>query len=296
VGRRIAVFGHANLEIVIPAGPFPIAYEPDRALTSGEISVGVSGTAYNEAIALWKLGSHVELCVSHAADDPVAAFLLASQPDHARLRITRVPIPRQPLTAVLLGDQGMRLILNDYRGNGSWQHDPAQAARLARGCELAVIPFGTANTRLAEHAADLGVPVACDLHAIGGFDGPHEPFGQAADLLFMSDERLPCAAEEWLERVMSRWPCRIAVLGQGARGATLAVRGEHRYVHVPAVAAAPVVSTLGAGDALCAAFIDGYTRGLDPGSALRRAARYAAAKLAYPGGAQGLLTEEEFEL
>lgn len=96
--RRVAVFGNANLEIVIPAGPFPIPYQPDR-LTAGEITVGVSGTAYGE-----------------------------------------------------------RLILNDHRGNGPWQHDPAQAARIARGCDLAVIPFGPASTRLAEHAAGLGLP------------------------------------------------------------------------------------------------------------------------------------------
>jgi sugar/nucleoside kinase (ribokinase family) len=53
------------------------------------------------------------------------------------------------------------------------------------------------------------------------------------------------------------------------------------------------ISTLGAGDALCAAFLDGYTRGLDPAAALRRAAVYASAKLAHAGGAQGLLTAGE---
>jgi sugar/nucleoside kinase (ribokinase family) len=293
--RRVAVFGHANMEIVIPAGPFPISYEPDRVLTGGQISVGVSGTAYNEAIALWQLGSHVELCVSHAADDPVAAFLTASQPDHPRLRITRVPIPRQPLTAVLLGDHGERLILNDYRGNAPWQHDPVQAARITRDCDLAVIPFGTANGRLAEHAADLGVPVACDVHAIGGLTGPHEPFCQVADLLFMSDERLSGSAEEWLRQIMTRWPCRIAVIGQGARGAIMAVRGDPRPIHVPAVTTGPVVSTLGAGDALCAAFIDGHTRGLDPRTALQRATVYASAKVAHSGGAQGLLTDGQLD-
>lgn len=245
--RRIAVFGHANLEVVVPAGPFPIAYEPDRTLRSGQITVGVSGTAYNEAIALWKLGSTVELCVSHAAGDPVAAFVTASQPSDPRLRITRVPVPRQPLTAVLLGDQGERLILNDHRGNPPWQHDPAAAARLARDCDLAVIPLGTANGLLAEHAGELGVPVACDVHAIPTLTGPHEPYCAAADLLFMSDERLAGPVEGWLEQVMARWPCRIAVVGQGARGATMAVRGEPRLVHVPAVITGPVVSTLGAG-------------------------------------------------
>jgi ribokinase len=291
--RRIAVFGQANLEVVVPAGPFPIAYEPDRPLRAGSITVSVSGTAYNEAIALWRLGCEVELCVGHAADDPVAAFLTAAQPSDPRLRITRVPVPRQPLTAVLLGDQGERLILNDYRGNPPWQHDPAVAARLAQGCDLAVIPLGTANGELAEHAAELGVPVACDVHAIPGLAGPHEPYCAAADLLFMSDERLGGPVEDWLEQVMARWPCRIAVVGQGARGATMAVRGDPRLVHVPAVTTGPVVSTLGAGDALCAAFIDGYTRGLEPRAALERAAVYASAKLAHPGGSAGLLTAEE---
>ena len=72
---------------------------PVNDLVAGQISVGVSGTAYNEAIALWKLGSHVELCVSHAADDPVAAFLVASQlasPGRRRSSRVRVPRPRRP--------------------------------------------------------------------------------------------------------------------------------------------------------------------------------------------------------
>jgi len=131
--------------------------------------------------------------------------------------------------------------------------------------------------------------------AIGGLHGDHEPFCEAADILFISDERLSVPAGEWLEKVMDRWPCRIAVIGQGARGATMAVRGDSGLHHAPAVDAGPVASTLGAGDALCAAFLDGHARGLPPRRALARAAVYAAAKIRHIGGAQGLLSASELD-
>jgi sugar/nucleoside kinase (ribokinase family) len=88
---------------------------------------------------------------------------------------------------------------------------------------------------------------------------------------FMSDERLPLPADAWLEQVMDRWPCRIAIVGQGARGAAMAVRGDSDLHHVPAVDVGPVASTLGADDALCAGFLDGYARGLLPRMTLFRA-------------------------
>jgi sugar/nucleoside kinase (ribokinase family) len=293
-GTRFAVFGNSNMEVVIAAGQFPVPYEPSRTLPPGSIHVGVAGTAYNVGIGLWRLGHQVDLCVTQG-NDPAAAFVTAAQPRDPRLRIIPLPVPRQPVTAVLTGDHGRRLIFNEAR-EGTWQHDPARAVEIARGCDLVVLPIGSANALLAAHAGDFGAPLACDVHAISALHGDHEPYCEAAQILFMSDERLPVPVEEWLEKVMDRWPwCRIAVVGQGARGATMAVRGDSGLHHVPAVDAGPVASTLGAGDALCAGFLDGHARGLPPRSALARAAVYAAAKIRHAGGAQGLLSASELD-
>ena len=90
-----------------------------------------------------------------------------------------------------------------------------------------------------------------------------------------------------------RWPIQLAILGRGEHGATLATRGSRELHHVPAAPAGEIQSTLGAGDALCAGFLDGYTRGLPPQRALQRAAVFAAAKLAAVGGAAGFLTADE---
>jgi acarbose 7IV-phosphotransferase len=293
VPGRIAVFGNSNIEICVPAGGFPIAYEPNRTVPAGGIQVGVAGTAYNVGIGLWRLGHQVTLCVTRGQDQ-AGALAAASMPDDPRLRIIPLLVPRQPVTAVLLGDDGRRLILNEAREQAA-QHDPVRAAEAARGCDLVVVPIGSANALLAARAADFGAPVVCDVHAIGGLTGGHEPYCEAASVLFMSDERLPLPAGAWLEQVMDRWPCRIAIVGQGARGAAMAVRGDGDLHHVPAVDAGPVASTLGAGDALCAGFLDGYTRGLPPPTALARAAVFAAAKIRQAGGAQGLLSSSELD-
>ncbi len=293
VPGRIAVFGNSNVEICIPAGGFPIAYEPSRTVPAGGIHVGVAGTAYNVGIGLWRLGHQVTLCVTQGRDQ-AGVLAAASMPADPRLRIIPLPVPRQPVTAVLLGDDGRRLILNEERER-AWQHDPARAAEAALGCDLVVLPVGSANGLLAASAADFAAPLACDVHAIGGLAGDHEPYCEAADILFMSDERLPVPAGAWLEQVMTRWPCRIAVVGQGARGAAMAVRGDSGLYHVPAVDAGPVAGTLGAGDALCAGFLDGYARGLPPHAALSRATVFAAAKIRRVGGAQGLLSGSELD-
>jgi sugar/nucleoside kinase (ribokinase family) len=292
---RFAVFGHANLEVSAAIGEFPLTYTPDQSIPDG-ISVGVAGTAYNVGIGLWRLGNEVDLCVT-IGQDPVAAFVTASFPADERLRIIPASVPEQPVTVVLTGQVTQRLILLDHRAARGFRHAPATAGDILDHADVVVLPVGPVNTDLAEYLARRDrtrtATVACDVHAISGLTGPHEPFCAAADILFMSDERLPLPVQDWLAQVMDRWRVQLAVLGQGGRGATLAVRGDPQLHHVPAARTGEIVSTLGAGDALCAGFLDGYTRGLPPSEALQRATVFAAAKLAAVGGAAGFLTADQ---
>jgi len=88
---------------------------------------------------------------------------------------------------------------------------------------------------------------------------------------------------------------KIAVIGCGPDGAIGRVRGEPNAFTAVAASPRPILSTVGAGDALFAAFLDGHLRGLDPRHALARACLYAGWKIGARGAAQGLLTAAELD-
>jgi len=85
------------------------------------------------------------------------------------------------------------------------------------------------------------------------------------------------------------------VIGLGEKGALLAVRKDGFVGRFPAVYTRPVVNSIGAGDALFSAFLDGYMRTYDPFAALRRAMVFASYKIGEKGAAEGFLSEEELD-
>ncbi len=83
------------------------------------------------------------------------------------------------------------------------------------------------------------------------------------------------------------------IIKRGADGATLV--GEGAPVDAPAVAAARVVDTVGAGDAFCAGYLAALLDGLDAAAALRWGNACAAAALSVEGDLIGLPTRVELE-
>jgi ribokinase len=72
------------------------------------------------------------------------------------------------------------------------------------------------------------------------------------------------------------------VIGLGADDALLPERGE-ALVQVPSRTPRLVVSTVGAGDTLLAAFVAGWAEGLNPHAALERAVWFAGWKVGEGG-------------
>jgi acarbose 7IV-phosphotransferase len=139
-----------------------------------------------------------------------------------------------------------------------------------------------------------GKMVATDVHTIQSLDDEYNrDFIQAADILFMSDEALPCSPEEWARQIWNRWGTEIVVIGLGAQGALLSVRGDRYQERFPAVYTRPVVNTIGAGDALFSAFVHFYHLDGDPYEAMRKAVVFASYKVGEAGAAEGFLNEQE---
>ncbi|MFN8531250.1 MAG: carbohydrate kinase family protein [Anaerolineae bacterium] len=293
---KFLVAGLINLETTARMDGFPIAYQPVRFPFFGVRST-VSGVGYNLTKALHTLGHEVRF-LSLIGDD--AAGMMA------RHALTRDQLPADevlpllretPQSVILYDESGRRAINVDLKDIQETSYPPDQAEAALHWCDLAVLCNINFARPFLSRANAIGKPVATDVHTIGSLDDPYNrDYMQAADILFMSHENLPIAPDQWARAVIERFQNRIVVIGMGRDGALLAINRGADGVEVrtiPAVTTRPVVNTIGAGDALFAAFLHGHAG--DPVAALRKAALFASWKIGISGAADGFLSAAELD-
>lgn len=291
----ILVSGLINIETTVAIDGFPIVYEPVRYPFFGVRST-VSGVGYNLARALTILGHEVRLLAMIGRDDDGGRVRRSLAADGISGEFVIDRLEQTPQAAILYDPSGRRMINTDLKDIQETAYPPELFARAIVGCDLAALTTINFSRPFLAEARGRGVPVASDVHAITDLDDPYNAdFMRAADILFQSHERLPCSPNEWVKRVQSHYGNGVVVVGMGADGALLGVNTDQELQHVPAVATRPIVSTIGAGDALFSAFIDGTLRGLKPRDSLRRAVVFASYKIGAVGAAEGFLTPAELD-
>lgn len=291
----ILISGLVNIETTVRVDGFPIPYSPVRYPFFGVRST-VSGVGVNISAALATLGETVRL-LSLVGDD--AAGRLAREALRGRGLDDRTVLAQAAETAqsaILYDGEGRRQIHVDLKDVQEQVYPVELFHEAAAGCRLAVLCNINFSRPLLAQARGRGMVIATDVHAIADLDDPYNAdFMRAADILFMSHERLPAPPEEWAAAVQARYGNPIVVVGLGAEGALLALKGEAPQ-HVPAVVTRPVVNTIGAGDALFSCFLHVYAQTNDPHLAMRKAVVFASYKIGAAGAAEGFLDAEKLEV
>ena len=289
--RRILVSGLINIETTLQVEGFPIDYEPVGFPFFG-IQSSVSGVGYNVAKALTVLGDDVRF-LSLIGEDMAGKRVLESLADDGISAVRVVTALRQTPQSVILYDRtGRRAINTDLKDIQDVPYPVDQFDQVIAGCELAVLCNINFSRPFLARARAQGILVATDVHTITDLDDSYNrDFMAAASILFMSDEGLPCAAEDWVRRLWNRYGTEVAVVGLGAKGALLGVRRDHFLERLPAVQTRPIMNTIGAGDALFSAFVHGYVATGDPYAALQRAIVFASYKIGETSASQGFLDE-----
>jgi ribokinase len=287
---RIAVAGLVNVETTLKIDGFPVEYAPVRYPFFG-VGSSVSGVGYNVAKALTTLGHAVDLLTMTGEDDAarlVRHALADSGVSDAHLRPL---LANTPQSVILYDPSGRRAIFTDLKDIQERAYPVEQAAPALDAADLAVLcNINFARPLLAEAQAR-GVPIATDIHAISDLhDGYNREYMAAASVLFQSHEHLPCRPDEWIRQLWATYGTRVCVVGMGAEGALLGVLRDGSITHVPAVQTRPIVSTIGAGDALFSAFLHTYAATQDPYLSLRKAVVFASYKIGVAGAAGGFLT------
>jgi acarbose 7IV-phosphotransferase len=293
--KPILVLGLINLETTLRVDSFPVEYDPVRYLSFG-VNTSVSGVGFNIARALTILGNRARLLSFIGRDLPgqmVRATL--SQVGLAGDYLVD-DLAQTPQSVILHDALGGRQAHTDLKDIQERSYPREQFEQALVDCSLAVLCNINLSRPFLTLARQAGVPVATDVHAISDLDDAYNrDFMQAADILFMSHERLPCPPEEWVHRVRARYDPKVLVIGLGSGGALLSIKGDDFCEHLPAVRTRPVVSTVGAGDALFSCFVHYYSRTRDPYGALRRAVVFASYKIGEASGSAGFLSAQELE-
>ena len=292
---RFFVAGLINMETTLAIEGFPLQYSPDNYPFFG-IQTTVSGVGLNIAKALTKLGNLVDFAslIGKDGNGWLVRRRLAEEGISDDLILSTLLETAQ--SVIIYEKGGRRQIHTDLKDiqEQAYPIDSAQAA--LKKCDLAIICNINFSRPLLSLAKDLGKPIATDVHAQSSLDDAYnKDFFDAADILFMSDEKLPETPERMAKDVMDRFSAEIFVIGLGQKGALLAVREDNFISRFEAVRTREVVNSIGAGDALFSAFLDRFMKTSDPYAAIREAMIFASYKIGEKGAADGFLTSEELD-
>jgi sugar/nucleoside kinase (ribokinase family) len=292
---NILVAGLINIETTLRVDGFPIEYNPVRYPFHG-VDSAVSGVGYNVAKALTLLGNDIRFCAMVGKDAARTLVFQALETDCIPTEYVLDSLAKTPQSVILYDGDGRRQINVDLKDIQQRAYPEERFAAALQDASVAVLCNVNFSRRFLHTAKRIGKPVATDVHTISNLeDDYNRDYMAAADILFMSDERLPCGPEEWTRRIINRYGTEVVVIGLGAAGALMSVKSHHFMERIPAVITRPVVNTIGAGDALFSAFVHIYSRTRNPYDAIRKAMVYASYKVGATGAAEGLMNEEQLE-
>lgn len=292
---KILVSGLINIETTLQVDVFPIEYSPVNFPFFGVRST-VSGVGYNVSKALTMLGHEVAFLSLIGQDAAAALVVNALAADGIAAQYVLPELNETPQSVILYEKSGRRQIWVDLKDIQERTYPAGLFEQAAKGCDWLVLCNINFSRPLLERARRTGKRIATDVHTIASLNDPYEQdFLRAAEVLFMSDERLPCPPEEWVRSIWECFGTPIVVVGLGARGALLGLRDGGLLEQVPAVQPRPVVNTIGGGDALFSAFLHTFSTSGDALLALRKAVLFAGWKIGERSAAEGFLGAQELD-
>ncbi|MBR1693542.1 MAG: carbohydrate kinase family protein [Lachnospiraceae bacterium] len=294
---KILVSGLLNVETTLAVREFPIPYYPIDYPFFG-VSSNVSGVGYNLAKAFGALGDSVELFSFVGEDDEAERIFKHLREDGITAAGVFPTLKNTPVSVVLFDKEGKRQIYCDLKDIQEKSIDVSSDRLDAQlsACDVVAATNINFNRTLIKKAREKNKIIATDVHVLSDPDDEYnKDFMSCADLLFLSDEKLPCRPEEFLPKLEEKYHNRLIVMGMGGKGAMLLDAEKQKLYMLSAVKCKQVVNTVGAGDALFSAFIHYYIKGLGPIEALKRAQTFASIKIGFNGASLGFSDEETVE-
>lgn len=290
---KILISGLINTETTVKVKNFPIEYFPIDYPFFG-VNTKVSGVAYNLAKALKTLGDDISL-VSMIGNDFAGEYVVKEMKDiGVDTRLVDKKLSQTPSSVVLFAPDGRRQIYCDLKDVQESTYDFTK--EMYEECDIVIACNTNFNRDLLKLAKKDSKVIATDVHVLSDInDEYNKDFMEEANILFLSDEKVPVDYKEFVMSIEEKFGNDIIVLGRGSKGALMYVKSEDEFYEMPAVKVGEVINTVGAGDALFSAFLHYYAKGMNPVEALNRAQVFASYKIGFNGASEGFANEELIE-
>ncbi|MBP3915022.1 carbohydrate kinase family protein [Clostridium sp.] len=293
--NKILVSGLINIETTLKVKGFPIEYFPIDYPFFG-INSSVSGVGVNIPKALSTLNEEVKVVSLIARDDDGERVINTFKKEGWSTEYISTDLKSTPQSIVLYDPTGKRSIYCDLKDIQDKTLDEEVLEKAVEDCSVVIACNINFSRPLLKVAKKKGVLIATDVHVLSNIEDEYNrDFMENADILFLSDEQIPCESKKFITQLKNKFNAKIIVMGQGKKGAMMYVREEDKLYTIDAVDTREVVNTVGAGDALFSSFIHYYIKGNSPIEALKRAEVFASYKIGEDGAANGFTTEENIE-
>lgn len=291
----IVVAGLINIETTLKVKGFPIEYFPIDYPFYG-VKSEVAGVGVNIPKAFTTLGEQVKVISLVGQDEEGKRVERYFKKEKWKTKYVKSELSDTPQSVILYDSTGRRQIYCDLKDIQDKSYDCKKLNGIFDNCKVAVLCNSNFVRPLVNEAKQKGILIATDVHVLSDInDAYNKEFMEQADILFLSDEKLPCEPKEFLCQLMNTYSNKVIVMGQGDKGAMIYVKGENKVVQIGAVHTRDVVNTVGAGDALFSAFVHYYIKGKTPIEALKRAQIFASYKIGEDGAAKGFIEEHKVE-
>ncbi len=290
---KILISGLVNTETTVKVKGFPIEYFPVDYPFFG-VNTRVSGVAYNLVKALKTLGDDVKLASMIGNDFSAEYIIKEMETIGVDTKLVDKKLTQTPSSVVLFAPDGRRQIYCDLKdiqeSTYGFSKEMYEAQDIVVACNI------NFNRELLKMAKEDGKIIATDVHVLSNInDEYNKDFMECANILFLSDEKVPDDYKAFVMSIEEKYCNDIIVLGRGSKGALMYVKEEDKFYELPVVKVSEVVNTVGAGDALFSSFLHYYAKGMSPVEALSRAQVFASYKIGYDGASEGFATETQIE-
>lgn len=287
---KIIVSGLVNIETSCKVRKFPIDYYPIDYSFFG-VKSAVGGVGMNISKALKTLGDDVRLvtCLPNELDMEAKNILAELEKQQIDVNVSYC-LKETPTSVVLYDEQGRRQIYCDLK---DLQEKRISAADVEfDSADALIICNSNFNRELLQACRAKGKTIITDVHVLSNIDDEYnKEFLANADILFLSDEQIPCDKRDFMLQLQNKYHNRIIIMGCGKDGAL--ILENNNFNHVSAVNLRPVINTVGAGDSLLSSFVHFYIGGYDSLTSLKLACTFAGHKIGANGASEGFICHNE---